>query len=460
MEEKALGKERKNEIGQAVEAQREFFSTGGTRDIGMRLKALDRLEEGLMKRREEVIAALKSDLGKPEIESFLSEYYFVLQEIRLVRKKLRKWLRDRRVGSPFYFWPCRSKVVREAFGVVLIIAPWNYPVQLSLAPLISAVAAGNTVILKPSEMAPASDSLLAELLSECFQENHVRLIPGGKPVAEELLSRAFDFVFFTGSTEVGRIVAEKAARHLTPVVLELGGKCPCVVDESADLEIAARRILTGKFFNGGQTCFAPDFVAVAESVRHELVRELERMLSENPWEQEMARIVNEKHYDRLLALTGEDAITKGSDRREDLHLAPRILPNSGWEDQAMKEEIFGPILPVVTFIGEDDLARRLRKFSSPLALYVFSKSDDFIEGLLAKVKSGSVCINDTMKQACSLELPFGGVGGSGQGRYRGRAGVETFTLTRAVTKRYFVKDPFEAIPPREKQGKLMKRWMK
>lgn len=460
MEGAELGEVRKEEIRRAVEVQREFFAAGGPQEIRMRLEALGRLENGLMKRREEVLAALERDLGKPEMESFLSEYYFVLQEIRLVMKRLRKWLKRRRVGSPFYFRPCRSWVVREAFGVVLVIAPWNYPIQLSLAPLISAVAAGNTVILKPSEMAPASGALLGELLGECFAEGHVRVIHGGKEVVEELLERAVDFVFFTGSTEVGRIVAERAARDLTPVVLELGGKCPCVVEGSADLGMAARRILTGKLFNGGQTCFAPDFVAVAEEVREELVEELRRELERRPWEDEMARIVNGKHYERLLGLTEGKEIRKGEDRRDELHMAPRILVNAAWDGAAMGEEVFGPILPVVSYSGSEDLVEKLRKFSTPLAFYIFSRSDEFIEGLLGKVRSGSVCINDTMKQACNLELPFGGAGASGHGRYRGRAGVEMFTMERAVTKRYFVKDLFEVLPPRGRKVEMMKRWMR
>ncbi|MFT6180362.1 MAG: aldehyde dehydrogenase (NAD+), partial [Akkermansiaceae bacterium] len=327
-----------------------------------RLEALGKLEEGVKRRREEVLAALAEDLGKPDIEAFLAEYWFVLQEIRLVRKKLKRWLKPRKVGSPLWFWPCRSRVELEAFGRVLLIAPWNYPVQLALAPLISAVAAGNSVVLKPSEMAPASAQLLEDLLTDCFPSEQVTVVQGGKEVAEELLEADFDFIFFTGSTEVGRSVAEKAARTLTPTVLELGGKCPCVVDSTVDLEIAAKRILIGKFFNGGQTCFAPDFVAVEESIRDKLVAAMERFLRELPWEDEMSRIVNRRHYDRVLGLVSGREICKGEDDVKALKIAPRILPDADWRDPAMSEEIFGPVLPVVGFRDSAQLISNLRDY--------------------------------------------------------------------------------------------------
>lgn len=428
-------------------------------NLGERLEALDKLEKGVKARREEILGALADDLEKPEIESFLAEYWFVLQEIRLVRKKLKKWLKPRKVGSPFWFWPCRSQVELEPFGRVLVIAPWNYPVQLALAPLISAVAAGNSVVLKPSEMAPACGGLLADLLNDCFPPEQVTVRQGGREVAEELLDASFDFIFFTGSTEVGRSVAEKAGRTLTPTVLELGGKCPCVVDATADLEIAARRILIGKFFNGGQTCFAPDFVAVEESVREKLVAEMERLLMELPWEDEISRIINRKHYERILGLVSGREIRKGEDDAGSLRIAPRILPEADWCDAAMGEEIFGPVLPVVGFTGNADLIAKLRKYGSPLAFYLFSRDRNFIDTMKGAVRSGSVCLNDTMKQSSSLDLPFGGVGESGSGRYRGRRGVETFCYERAVMKRYFWKDIFELLPPRDKMLGVLKRWL-
>ncbi|WP_193213110.1 aldehyde dehydrogenase family protein [Luteolibacter marinus] len=440
--------------------QRSFFDKGGTRDLDARLKALARLESALQDLRQEMLDALASDLGKPEIEAYLSEHVFLLEEIRLTFRSLRGWIKPARAGHPVYFLPSRSQVIREPFGVALVIAPWNYPIQLALSPLIAAIAAGNTVILKPSEMAPASGRFLARIVDRCFPPEWVTVIPGGKETSEALLEQAFDFIFFTGSTTVGRAIAEKAAKRLTPCVLELGGKCPCVVDRGADLPQTARRILIGKLFNAGQTCFAPDFVAVHESVRDDMVKALEELLDSRPWEQEMARIVNRHHFDRLRGLIQGDVIGKGDDDPQRLHLAPRILPRAEWDDPAMEEEIFGPILPVVGFSSLDGLIERLRGHPTPLALYCFSRDEAFIRTLLERVPSGGACINDVGKQAMNLHLPFGGAGASGHGCYRGRHGVEAFSRPRSVTRRYFLPDPFELLPPRDRAMERLRKWLR
>jgi aldehyde dehydrogenase (NAD+) len=443
-----------------LEGQRAFFAGGGTRPLETRTSALQRLEEAIIDRRHAMLEALAEDLGKPEIEAFLSEYHFLLEELRLVRRSLGKWLKPRRTGSPFYFLPCRSFVVRQPHGAALVMAPWNYPVQLSLSPLIAAVAAGNTVVLKPSELAPASARFLADLIGQCFPPEHVAVVTGGPEVSAGLLELAFDFVFFTGSTEVGRIVARKAAQRLTPCVLELGGKCPCVVDRGADIPITARRILAGKLFNAGQTCFAPDFVAAHDEIRDALIRELANLLERLPWEEEMAKIINQHHYQRLEKLVKHDDIRKGDDDPEARHMAPRIQAAAGWDHPAMREEIFGPILPVVGFADREQLIKCLRALPSPLALYCFSRNEEFIRTLMESVPSGSVCINDTMKQATNLALPFGGAGESGHGRYRGRAGFEAFSHQRAVTRRYFTRDPFELLPPRDKKARFLTKWLR
>jgi aldehyde dehydrogenase (NAD+) len=442
-----------------MRSQRSFFVRGETRPLAMRTASLRRLEEALQDRRQDLLEALAADLGKPEIEAFLSEFHFLLEEIRLVRRSLGKWLKPRRVGNPFYFLPCRSRVVREPHGTALVMAPWNYPVQLSLSPVIAAVAAGNTVVLKPSELAPASEQFLVDLIDDCFPPGHVTVVTGGPDVSADLLEQAFDFIFFTGSTKVGRIVARRAAERLTPCVLELGGKCPCVVDRSADIPIAARRILAGKLFNAGQTCFAPDFVAAHVDIREALVTELADLLNRLPWEAEMAKIINERHYQRLLSLVGGQAMRKGEDDPPSRHMAPRILPDTNWDDAVMREELFGPILPVVSFSDPEQLVTRLRALPSPLALYCFSRDEEFIRTVLGRVPSGSACINDTMKQATNLALPFGGVGGSGHGRSRGRAGVEAFSYERVVTQRYFTRDPFELLPPRAKRSGFLRKWL-
>ncbi|MGB2429089.1 MAG: aldehyde dehydrogenase family protein [Akkermansiaceae bacterium] len=443
------------------ESQRAYFDSGETRDFSYRKSALQRLENVLVKHRDEMLEALDKDLGKPGVEAYLAEYYFLLQELRLIRKSMVKWLKSRKAKSPVYFLPCSSQLRRDPYGRVLILAPWNYPLQLSLSPLIAAVAAGNTVVLKPSEMAPACEQLLVRILGEAFAPEHVAVVTGNADVANELMDQAFDFVFFTGSTHVGKKVAAKAAHSLTPNIMELGGKCPCVVDASVKVEVAAQRILTGKFFNGGQTCFAPDYVVVAPEMEGELLEAMQRILSQTPWDREMARVVNERHYARLAGLIPESAIKFGEDDELELRLAPRLLPNVSWEDEVMQSEIFGPLLPVLTYTDYEDLLSHLRSYGSPLALYIFSQDVDMQERLMRDIASGGVCINDTMKQGSNLDIPFGGVGDSGYGRYRGKAGVHAFSYERAVVKKpTWGADWFELTPPYGDKLNWLKRFLR
>lgn len=457
-----------NDFSKTVAKQRKFFASGQTLSLAKRAEWLRSLEENFVARREELLAVLEADLGKPEVEAFLAEYYFVLQEVRLVRKNLKKWLRPRWASTPLYFQPAFSTIHRDPFGVVLVVAPWNYPIQLALSPLIAAVAAGNTVVLKPSELAPRAEEFLRVLIAESFPEEVVSVVTGDAEVSASLLEEKFDFIFFTGSTRVGKVVAEKAARNLTPCVLELGGKCPVVVDLSVekeeDLRAAAKRILTGKFFNGGQTCIAPDYLLAHRRIVEPLTRALIEVLEEFPWEEEMARMIHRGHYDRLLGLVEtvpeSQVVAKGEDDAERLHLAPRLLRGISASDAVMREELFGPILPIVSYEGEDELLRIMGAHPEPLTLYVFSKVPANVRRLCAKVRSGSVCVNDTFKQASNLALPFGGVGQSGQGRYRGRFGVEAFTQLRPITRRFLTKkDPFESLPPREGALAFFKKWL-
>ena len=444
-----------------LKKQKEFFAAGHTRSWLARKHALNRLEKVLVERRDHVMEALAEDLGKPAVEAYLAEYYFLLQELRLIRKNLKKWLKSRRVGSPPYFQPCSSYVRRDPYGVVFIIAPWNYPIQLSLSPLIAAVAAGNTVILKPSEMATASERLLVDIIAAVFDPEHVAVVTGDAAAVSDMLECDFDFVFFTGSTQVGKIVAQKSANQLTPHILELGGKCPCIVDSSADIRVAAKRILAGKFFNGGQTCFAPDFVAVSAEVKDELISAMQELLKAVPWNAEMARIINERHFCRLEKMLPQDCLVFGEDDIEGLRLAPRLVPDAQWDDDCMKEEIFGPILPVVTFKAEDDLLSRLSSYGSPLALYIFSTSRAMQNLLMRVIPSGGVCINDTMKQGSNLNIPFGGVGDSGYGRYRGKTGVEAFSFQRAVVNRpTWAPEMFELMPPYGDKIKMLKKFLR
>jgi len=444
-----------------MKQQRAFFASGVTRDLAYKKSALDRLEQSLIRHRDPLLEALASDLGKPQVEAYLAEYYFLLQELRLIRKSTKRWMKTRRAKSPVYFMPCKSELRRDPYGSVLILAPWNYPVQLSISPLIAAVAAGNTVVLKPSEMTPACERLLSKIIAESFEPEHVAVVTGNHTVANDLTDQEFDFVFFTGSTEVGRIVAEKSAKNLIPNIMELGGKCPCVVDASARIDVAAQRILTGKFFNGGQTCFAPDYVVVAAEVKDALVAAMQKILAQTPWNEEMARIINDRHYERLENLIGGEAMKFGEDDRPGLRMAPRLLPDVSWDDDIMKAEVFGPILPVISYSDYEDVLSRISQYGSPLALYIFSEDRVMQRQLMNDLRSGGVCINDTMKQGSNLDVPFGGVGESGYGRYRGKAGVHAFSYERAVvTKPTWGPDWFELLPPYGERIKWLKRFLR
>ncbi len=446
-----------------VDTQKQFFAAGKSRNLPHRLESLVKLELEIIRQGDALLAALASDLGKPALEAYVAEYHFVLTEIRLFRKKLARWARPQRVGNPFFILPARSEIRREAFGVALIAAPWNYPFQLSLSPLVAAVAAGNCVVLKPSELAPATARLLSRIVAAVFDPAHVTVVEGGPELGKELLAQPFDFWFYTGSERVGRLYAEAAAKTLTPVALELGGKCPCLVDKDVDLKLTAERILSGKFFNAGQTCIAPDFVLVPESLKADFLATAREILTasygeENP--DDLACMVSDSHYRRLKGLATPDEIRIGEDDPATRRLAPRLLPDAGWDSLAMQDEIFGPILPVIGYTSLDETLERLSRLPSPLALYVFSRNREVRERVAATIRSGSICFNDTLKQATNLSLPFGGVGPSGMGRYRGRAGFECFTYARSVTRRFFLRDLFATKPPYGKQLEQLRKILK
>jgi aldehyde dehydrogenase (NAD+) len=391
----------------------------------------------------------------------LAEVFFVKAELKLMIKKLRQWARPRRAGHPIYFLPARSEIRREPFGVVLVMAPWNYPFQLAMSPAIAAIAAGNRVVIKPSESAPATAAVLEELVRKAADPTHVKVICGDAGVGASLLEQDFDFFFFTGGEKVGRLVAEAAARRMVPCVLELGGKSPAVIHDSADLDVAVERIVLGKFFNAGQTCMSPDFVMIPEGMLGDFRSKTRQVLEETYGMEgaEIARCVHEGQRDRILALVPDEAEQVGDDGPHPLRLAPRWAVVD-WEHRSMKEEIFGPFLPVVTYASEEECMTRLGRLSSPLALYIFTKDSAFSERLMCAVRSGSVCINDVMKQATNLELPFGGVGGSGYGRYRGKHGFDSFTYERPVTRRFMFRDLFQLKPPYRDKLEMMRRWVK
>jgi aldehyde dehydrogenase (NAD+) len=446
-----------------VGALRGHFETGITKSLSWRLSQLDALEHLLMEREQDILDALHADLGKPATEAFGSEIGLPRSELRLARKKLRSWMKPERVRTSLLAMPGRSYIYKEPLGVVLIIAPWSYPFQLVVLPLIGAIAAGNCAVLKPSEVAPNVSALLAKWVPKYLDPEAIQVVEGGVPETTALLRENWDHIFYTGNGTVGRIVMAAAAKNLTPVTLELGGKSPCIVDESVDLDLAAKRIVYGKFFNAGQTSVAPDYVLVHDHVHDALVNRMVSTIREfygdDPKQSpDFARIVNERHHARLTRLLADaDVVTGGEADPSDRYIAPTILRNVGEDDPVMQEEIFGPILPVISVPSVESAIRFLNGRAKPLALYVFSSDKDTQDRVLAATSAGGTTINHIWLHVAVPELPFGGVGDSGMGAYHGHRSFETFSHRRAVLRKPMLPDPPMLFPPYSAR-KL--RWIK
>lgn len=430
------------EIDRLVERQRRFFLTGATLSYAARMDALRRIRWALGKYEPELKRALYKDLHKSASESDMSEIAMTRAELNYCIRHLEGWMRREHVRTGLANFHAKSFTVAEPYGVTLVMAPWNYPVLLCLEPLINAIAAGNCVILKPSAYAPKVSAVLASMMAACFPPEYVAVVEGGRAENTRLLEQRFDYIFFTGSVAVGKIVLEKAARYLTPVTLELGGKSPCIVDKSADIPVAARRIVFGKILNSGQTCVAPDYLIVHPKVKYALFaameRELVNMLGEHPLEsEEYPCMINKKHYIRVMnLLKGELAVVGGYGNPETLQIAPTVLDNVSIDSPVMREEIFGPVLPTLTFETKEELLAILRHFEKPLACYLFTTDRSMEEWLLRRVPFGGGCINDTIVHLATSEMGFGGVGSSGMGSYHGKAGFETFSHRKSIVKKY------------------------
>ncbi len=424
----------------------------GNRDYKARIQLLKQLERVILKRREDIQRALLEDFRKPPFETDLSEIYVTLSELRHAKKHLREWTAEQRVGNPLALFGMRSFVRSESKGLVLIIAPWNYPIALTLGPLISAIAAGNAVILKPSEIAPKSASIIAEIVHEAFPEKEAITVCGDASTAQDLLSLKWNHIFFTGSPEIGKIVLQSSVEHLTPVTLELGGKSPAIVDETADIQHSADRIIWGKGLNAGQTCIAPDYVLVHESKHEELLRCmvtcLERYYQKAALPDDHASIVSEKHYQRQCALLddavnqGGKVISGGTKNDQERFLSTTILTNINTNMRLMKEEIFGPLLPVITYKNWDECMKWVHEFERPLSLYYFSTSKKNIRRAILDTRAGSSSINQTLVQFNHPDLPFGGINWSGMGKAHGRWGFELFSNQRSFVQQ---RHPFNAL---------------
>ncbi len=450
----------------SIAAMRQTVTAAETRSLAWRREQLDRLEEAVKQRQEAVLEALAADLGKPPVEAWF-ELVAVRQEIQLARKHLRRWMSPRKVPVPASLLPGKAEVIREPLGCVLVIGPWNYPFQLTIQPLVSALAAGNTAVLKPSEHAPATSALIAELIAAAFPPHTVQVVEGDGAVAQALLQERFDHIFFTGGERVGRLVMEAAARHLTPVTLELGGKSPAVVLADADLEITARRLVWGKCLNAGQTCIAPDHLLVEEAVESALVERLgqriEACFGSDPLRSpDLGCLVNGAQYERLHGLL-EGARSRGQilwggqSDAERRRIAPTLIRVESLEDPLMQEELFGPLLPVLRIRDLDAAIEQINQRPKPLALYLFSKRREAQERILQRTSSGGVCFNDVVMHVGVPELPFGGVGNSGMGSYHGEAGFRTFSHERSVLRRPFRLDVPFRYPPYAGKLPLVRR---
>jgi aldehyde dehydrogenase (NAD+) len=424
-------------ILQGLEMQRAFFKSHETKSIDFRIKQLRKLKEAIFQNQKKIEAALWSDLHKSPEESYLTEISLVTSEIDLHIKHLKKWAKPKRVSTPFQLWPSRSTIMQEPLGVSLIISPWNYPFQLVMNPLVGAISAGCCSILKPSPDAPTIAKLIGEMISQTFDPEYITTMQGGRETTTMLLKQRFDMIFFTGSTAVGKVVMKAAAEHLTPVLLELGGKSPCIVDESANIELAAKRIAWGKLINAGQTCVAPDYLYVHESVKEKLLNEIaenvKSMYGDDPKKSMFyPRIIHERALQRLSDLASQSqAVDGGEMGTNDLYLEPTLIDKVLESDPIMQEEIFGPILPVLTFNDLDKTIAYINNQEKPLAFYYFGKESKG-KLVLEKVASGSACINDCVIQFANHHLPFGGVGNSGMGKYHGKASFTAFSNTKAV----------------------------
>jgi aldehyde dehydrogenase (NAD+) len=452
-----------NSILLDIADQKKFFNTGRTRDLRFRKTLLKKLRKEIIRHEDAICNALYADFKKPKFETLIAETQFVLAELDLIYRHLELWAKPERVPSSLVNFPSSDRIYKEPYGSVLIISPWNYPFQLTLLPLIAAVAAGNTVALKPSEFTPETGEIIDKIVRAVFNPAHVSVFRGDAEISKKLLKEKWDYIFFTGSTGVGKIVYESAARQLTPVTLELGGKSPCIVDQTALPAQAARRIAWGKFLNAGQTCIAPDYILVHEQIKDRLVEELiisiTNFFGDHPENSsDLARIISDRHFKRLIGLLdGEQILFGGQHNPDDRFIAPTLVDEPGRESTIMQEEIFGPLLPIISYRDEEELGSWINAHGKPLATYIFSKRRSFQKRVIEEFSFGGGVINDTLVHIGNKNLPFGGVGQSGIGSYHGKRSFDTFTHHKAVIRRGTWLDLKFRNPPYTLPLKLLKK---
>ena len=455
------------EIKDLVTRQRSYFQSGATLPVSARLAALRRLYNAISSHEKEIRRALQKDLGKSGFESYMCETGMVLEEISYMLKHTPKFAREQRVHTPLAQFCSRSYKKPSPYGVTLIMSPWNYPFMLTLSPLADALAAGNTAVVKPSAYSPYTSEVLLSILTECFDPKYVAVVTGGRAENTCLLREHFDYIFFTGSQAVGKEVMRSAAEHLTPVTLELGGKSPCIVDQTADIRLAARRIVFGKYLNCGQTCVAPDYVYCHRSVKDQLIKEVQKQIRRQYGKQPLhssdyGKIINEKHFDRILGLIDEKKVVHGGGSdRSTLRIEPTVMDNVTFSDAVMQEEIFGPVMPILVFDSLDEVIRRINSMPHPLALYIFTSDKKTARKATARCGFGGGCINDTIIHLATSEMGFGGFGESGMGAYHGKTGFDTFTHYKSIVdKKTWIDLPMRYQPYRKGDEKLVRFFLK
>lgn len=454
------------DIKELLKTQQAYFRSGATLPVKSRQDSLLALKQAIRDMEYEILEALREDLGKSAGEGYMSEVGMVLEEISFMQKHVKGFSKEQKVKTPLAQFHAKSYVKPCPYGNVLIMSPWNYPFLLTMGPLVDALAAGNTAVLKQGKDAAATSRVLRSLVEKTFPKGLVSVVEGGREANAQLLEEKFDYIFFTGGKEVGRLVMEKAARHLTPVSLELGGKSPCVADESADIPLTARRLVFGKFLNLGQTCVAPDYLLVHSSIKEKLLyhieREIHRQFGKRPLENpDYGHIINEKHFQRLLRLMEGERVLIGGKAGQGRRLEPTVLTGVTMDSPIMGEEIFGPILPVLEFQTIEQAIEIIRQYPAPLALYLFTKKQAVKERLLRELSFGGGCVNDTVIHLATPHMGFGGVGESGMGAYHGKAGFDTFTHYKSIVdKKTWIDLPFRYGPYSERNIKLIKLFMK
>lgn len=455
------------EIKSIITLQRKYFNTGVTLNVNHRIQALQKLQGCIIKYETEISEALEKDLGKSNFEGYMCETGLVLSEISYMLKHIRSYAKEKTVRTPIAQFHSRSYKKPSPYGVALVMSPWNYPFLLTIDPLVDAIAAGNTVVLKPSAYSPCTTDIIAKIIKECFDEKYVAVITGGRAENQCLLHEHFDYIFFTGSPNVGKDVMRCASEHLTPITLELGGKSPCIVEKSANIKLAAKRIVFGKHLNCGQTCVAPDYVYCERSIKDKLIKEIKKQIQKQYGKQPLTndnygKIINQKHFERILSLIDHDKVVIGGASNDaSLQIEPTVMDNVTFGDAVMQEEIFGPVMPILTFDSIDEAIRNINARPHPLAFYIFTNDKAIAKKATTKCGFGGGCINDTIIHLATSEMGFGGFGESGMGSYHGKAGFDTFTHYKSIVdKKTWLDLPMRYQPYKKLNEKLLRMFLK